>query len=181
MTTIVIVDDEPNVLRALERMFRNPMGEPALPDDLEIVPFTEPAEALAFLRCHPADLVLSDFRMPVMDGATFLTRVRELRPDAARVILSACTDMAGIVRAVNDAGILRFVAKPWTDTDLRATLVSVLDHRAVLLENRRLADELRAQTILALRQQRELARLEAETPGITRVRWTEDGGVLLEE
>jgi DNA-binding NtrC family response regulator len=181
MTTIVLVDDEPNVLRSLERMCMNAMGEPALPDDIKVVTFTDPGEALVYLRGRHADLVISDFRMPVMDGATFLTHVKALRPDTARVILSACTDMPGIVRAINDAGIFRFVAKPWSDTDLRATIISVLDHRAMLLENKRLADELRAQKNVISRQQLELSRLEAETPGITRVRWTEDGGVLLED
>jgi len=181
VTTILIVDDEPNVLRSLERMCMNAMGEPALPSELKVFTFTDPGEALVYLRARNADLVISDFRMPAMDGATFLTHVKALRPDTARVILSACTDMPGIVRAINDAGIFRFVAKPWSDTDLRATIISVLDHRAMQLENRRLADELRAQKNVISRQQLELARLESETPGITHVRWTEDGGVLLEE
>lgn len=181
MTIMLIVDDEPNVLRALERMCMNPMGEPALPDDLQVLSFCEPGQALVYLRDGHADLVISDFRMPVMDGATFLTHVKELRPDTARVILSACTDMPGIVRAINDAGIFRFVAKPWSDTELRTTIISVLAYRAMQLENNRLADELRAHRSLATRQRKELERLEAECPGITRVRWTEDGGVLLED
>lgn len=181
MTVIVIVDDEPNVVRSLERMCMNPMGTPALPDDLRVHTFTAPGEALQYLRAHPADLVMSDFRMPGMDGATFLTHVKELQPDSARIILSACTDMPGIIRAINDAGIFRFVAKPWSETDLRATIISVLDHRSMQLENRRLADELRAQKSVVFRQQRELDRLEAECPGITKVRWTEDGGVMLED
>jgi len=95
-------------------------------------------------------------------------------------MLSAFTDLDGIVRAINDAGIFRFVAKPWTDTDLRASVVQVLEHRHLMLENRRLADQVRRQDGVISRQQLELERLEAETPGITSVRWTEDGGVMLE-
>jgi response regulator RpfG family c-di-GMP phosphodiesterase len=116
-----------------------------------------------------------------MDGATFLAHVKDRQPDAARMIMSACSDIDGIVRAVNHAGIFRFVSKPWSDPDLKATILEVLAHRRLLIENRELADEVRAQRDVILRQKLELERLERESPGITRVRWTEDGGVLLEE
>jgi response regulator RpfG family c-di-GMP phosphodiesterase len=116
-----------------------------------------------------------------MDGAAFLASVKDRQPDTARIIMSACSDIDGIVRAVNHAGIFRFVSKPWSDTDLKAAILEVLAHRALLLENRRLADEVRAQRDVITRQQLELERLERETPGITKVRWTEDGGVLLED
>ena len=65
-------------------------------------------------------------------------------------------------------------------TDLRASIIQVLEHRHLMLENRRLADHVRSQNSVISRQQLELDRLEAETPGITRVRWSDDGGVMLE-
>jgi two-component system probable response regulator PhcQ len=180
MTNLLILDDEPNVLSALRRMFMNPAGVPAIPKP-NIVTFTSPHDALDHIRQNTVDVVISDFRMPEMDGATFLTMVRKLDPDAARIMLSAYTDLDGIVRAINDAGIFRFVPKPWSDTDLRASIVQVLEFRHLAIENRRLADQLRKQGSIISRQQLELERLEAETPGITSVRWSEDGGVLLEE
>jgi two-component system, probable response regulator PhcQ len=143
--------------------------------------FTSPIEALAHVREHPVDLVISDYRMPDMDGASFLASVKERQPDAARIIMSACSDIDGIVRAVNHAGIFRFVSKPWSDPDLKAAIIEVLAHRGLLLENRRLADELRAQRDVITRQKLELERLERESPGITQVRWSEDGGVLVED
>jgi len=179
MANLLIVDDEPNVLNALRRMCMNRAAMPAIPDP-HVFAFTSPHDALDHLRGHPVDIVISDYRMPEMDGATFLTMAKRLQPDAARMVLSAFTDLDGIVRAINDAGIFRFVAKPWTDSDLRASIVQVLEHRHLLLENRRLADEVRKQSGIISRQQLELERLEAETPGITHVRWSEDGGVLLE-
>jgi two-component system, probable response regulator PhcQ len=180
MTQLLIVDDEPNVLNALRRMCMNRAAKPALPEP-NVTTFTSPLLALNFLRDHPVDLVISDFRMPEMDGATLLTRVKEIQPDAARIIISACTDMEGIVRAINDAGIFRFVSKPWTDDDLKVTIMEVLAHRSLLLENRTLADQVRRQRNVISRQQLELERLELESPGITKVRWTEDGGVMLED
>ena len=180
MANLLIVDDEPNVLNALRRMCQNNAILPAIPD-LSVTIFTSPVQALDYVSLHKVDLVLSDYRMPEMDGAVFLTRVREVQPDAARIILSACTDMDGIIRAINHAGIFRFVSKPWSDHDLKAAIIEVLAHRSLLLENRRLADEVRSQRGVISRQQLELERLEAESPGITRVHWSEDGGVLLQD
>ena len=180
MSSLLIVDDEPNVLNALRRLCQNSAIPPALPDP-SVTTFTSPLAALAHVAKHKIDLVISDYRMPEMDGAVFLTRVKEVQPDAARIILSACTDMDGIIRAINHAGIFRFVSKPWSDHDLKAAIIEVLAHRNLLLENRRLADELRSQRGTISRQQLELERLEMESPGITRVRWSEDGGVLLQD
>jgi DNA-binding NtrC family response regulator len=180
MTSLLVVDDEANVVSALRRMLLNPAALPALREP-HLTTFTSPVEALEHVAHHHVDLVISDYRMPVMDGVSFLTRVKELQPDAARIILSAYADMEGIVRAINEAGIFRFISKPWSDAELKAIVVQVLAHRELLVENRRLADEMRVQRGVISRQQVELARLEAESPGITRVRWSEDGGVLLED
>jgi response regulator RpfG family c-di-GMP phosphodiesterase len=180
MTKLLIVDDEPNVLSALRRMCLNRAAAPAL-DDPQVTTFTSPLLAIEFVREHPVDLVISDYRMPEMDGVSMLTRIKELQPDAARIIISACTDMDGIIRAINVAGIFRFVSKPWSDEDLKFTILEVLAHRNLLIENRVLADEVRRQGRVISQQQRALEQLELESPGITRVRWSEDGGVLLEE
>jgi len=179
MASLLIVDDEPNVLNALRRMCLNRTMLPAIPDP-SVTTFTSPLEAIDYLRDHPVDLVVSDYRMPDMDGATFLTRVKTLRPDTARIILSACADLDGISRAINDAGIFRFVSKPWSDPELKAAIVDVLAFRSLQIENRRLANEVRQQRLAISRQQLELERLERESPGITRVRWTDDGGVLVQ-
>jgi response regulator RpfG family c-di-GMP phosphodiesterase len=180
MANLLIVDDEPNIVNALRRMCQNSAIPPAIPD-LTITTFTSPLQALSYVADHRVDLVISDYRMPDMDGAVFLTRVKALQPDSARIILSACTDMDGIIRAINHAGIFRFVSKPWADHDLKAAIIDVLAHRQLLLENRRLADEVRSQRGVISRQQLELERLEKESPGITRVRWSDDGGVMLQD
>jgi two-component system, probable response regulator PhcQ len=179
MANLLIVDDEPNVLNALRRMCMNQAALPAIPD-AHVTTFTSPHDAADHVRHHPVDLVISDYRMPEMDGATFLMMVKKLNPDAARIMLSAFADLDGIIRAINDAGIIRFVAKPWTESDLRTTIIQALQHRRLALENRSLANKVRLQHGVISRQQMELERLEAETPGITRVHWSDDGGVLLE-
>ncbi|MCC7326277.1 MAG: response regulator [Burkholderiales bacterium] len=180
MTHLFIVDDEVNVLNSLRRMLLNVAGAPVLPD-LRVSVFVSPVEALIHINKQSVDLVISDYRMPEMDGVAFLARVRDLQPDTARIMLSACTDMDAVVRAINEANIFRFVSKPWSDDELKSAIVQVLAHRHLLLENRHLANEVRCQRGVISRQQVELALLERESPGITRVRWTEDGGVLMDD
>jgi len=179
MARILLVDDEPNVLRSLKRVLRLP-GPPVLALEA-IETFESPLSALERLRDFAFDLILSDYRMPEMDGVAFLSASRQIQPDAARLILSAQADLKGLIGAINEAGIHRFIMKPWDDVDLRVALAEALEHRELLLENRRLADEVRLARGLISRRELELRRLEEESPGITKVKWGPDGSVLLED
>lgn len=170
---LLLVDDEPNVLSALRRVFVS------APYDIEV--YTEPAEALSAAKLRDFDLALSDYRMPEVDGVMFLTIFRSLQPDAARLILSGYADVDALFGAINDAHIYRFICKPWHDGELRATVAQALAHRTALLENRRLADQVRDQQAALHRQQHELERLEREHPGITQVRRGNDGSILLDD
>lgn len=169
MAKLVIVDDEPNVLNALRRMCLNHDAPPAIPNP-QVMIFTSPVKALEYLRDHRVDLIISDFRMPEMDGATFLTEARKLQADSARIIISAHGDIQAIMRAINFAGIFQFVSKPWSDHELKGAIVQVLAHRALVVENQQLANEVRRQRGVISEQQAELERLELESPGITQVR-----------
>ena len=173
MTRLMLVDDEANILSALQRVFA---CEP-----YEIETFTDATSALMRAKVADFDLVLSDYRMPEVDGVAFLTILRTLQPDTARLILSGFADMDALLGAINDAHIFRFISKPWHDGELRATVAQALTHRATLLENRRLADQVRAQQAVLHRQQHELERLEREHPGITQVRRGNDGSILLDD
>ena len=179
MAHLLLVDDEVNILKSISRMCWNEKLLPALPD-LQITTFDSPFRAIAFATHHAIDLVVSDYRMPEMNGVAFLTRIRALQPNAARILVSALADKEGIVSAINDAAIFRFVSKPWNDLELKAAIGAALAHRHVQLENERLADDVRVQRGAMSAQELALRRLEAESPGITQVRWDEDGGVLLE-
>lgn len=176
---ILLVDDEENVCKALVRQLRtvDRAGEPPY----RIEWFTDPRAALQ--RAHEAafDLVVSDFRMPEMDGVAFLTAFRALQPACARLILSGQTDLLGLVRAINDAGISRFLAKPWGEAELILAVESALRDRLLMLENHRLADQMRTLRGAITQQEAELRRLEREHPGITRVRWDGEGAVLLDD
>ncbi|OWQ84129.1 hypothetical protein CDN99_24950 [Roseateles aquatilis] len=177
---ILIVDDEPGILHALHRLLRH--GLTAADGSRYIVDeCADGAQALERARSHVYALAISDYRMPVMNGVDFLTALRTLQPECERIVLSGYTDLNALVRAVNDAAIARFIAKPWADYELLSAVRQVLHVRELTLENRRLADQVRRQQGQISAQDAELRRLEQLEPGITQVAWADDGSFILED
>ncbi len=182
MEKILLVDDEPLILKALVRLLQR---TPCLCDGrlfkLELVTFTDPSKALEYVRNHPVSLVLSDYRMPGMDGVELLTAIKTLQPDTSRIIISGYADLNALINAINRAHIYRFVAKPWNDYELVSTIGQALRHRQLMLENQRLADQERV-TLGQLSDSDLLVKqLEREEPGITKVNWAADGSVMLDD
>jgi EAL domain-containing protein (putative c-di-GMP-specific phosphodiesterase class I)/FixJ family two-component response regulator len=109
--TLLLVDDEPNILHALERVFED--------EDYEILSASSGQEGLSLLEAHPAQIIISDQRMPIMTGSEFLTKVKELYPETIRIILSGYSDFQAIKDAINEGSIYKFFNKPWDDDLLR--------------------------------------------------------------
>lgn len=134
-TRILCVDDERNVLRSLERIF--------LDDDYLILTAGSGEEGLELLRSSPqVQVVISDFRMPGMNGVEFLKEVFSRHPDTIRIVLSGYADTAAVVAAINDGKIYKFIPKPWNDDELRMTVAKALEHFATHRRNVQLALEL---------------------------------------
>jgi two-component system NtrC family sensor kinase len=131
---VLCVDDETAILKSRRRVFLDEAWETLLAPGGE--------EGLHLVVSHEVDLVLADFRMPGMDGVEFLKRVRALRPECLRVVLSGYADINLIVAALNDGEIYKFLSKPWNDDDLRHQVRNFLDHQRLDRENRRLNAEL---------------------------------------
>lgn len=170
---MMIVDDEPNILRALRRVLSGP--------EVEVETFTVPEEAIRRAQVTAYDLFMVDYRMPGMDGLTLLHELTMLQPEAVRMVISGIAEFDMVVKAVNEAGINRFVPKPWHDVDLQISVRAALEKHRLEVENRRLADELRRSEAIRKRQVAELERLESQNPGITKVEWGEDGRITLGE
>lgn len=176
MRRILLLDDEANVLSALQRSLRQ-----HFPDEtLSIETFTDPEQAL--LRCGEVlfDAVVSDYRMPGMNGIEVLKIVKGIQPDAIRLALSASTEFETVMQAINQAEVYRYIPKPWQSDELRLILESAFALRDQLMEDRRLAALLRAEHGELTPQELEARRLEAEEPGITKVKWGDDGSVQLD-
>ena len=127
---LLILDDEENVLRALRRTLR------AAGFKVHIT--TSPDDAFEVLALHPVGVVLSDQRMPLMQGSEFLRRVKDLYPQTRRIVLSGYTDLQSITDAINQGAIYKFVTKPWNDAELQALLETAFDEFELGAENRRL-------------------------------------------
>ena len=181
MYRILLVDDEPNVLSALKRVISTIPAEDLDCEPAQIELFTSVHAALERIDGVSVDLVISDYRMPEMSGVDFLLKVVERQPDVARLILSGYADFEGLMDAINKVQVFRFISKPWHDFELKSAIVQALATRALVMENVRLADLVRSQKANISRHEAELLRLEAESPGITRIRRSEDGGILLDE
>lgn len=128
--TILLVDDETNILKALHRLLR--------PEGYRILTAESGADALAILARESVDLVVSDMRMPEMDGAVFLAKVRQTWPDTVRLLLTGHADMAQTVSAINQGEIYRFIAKPWNDQELIIIVRQALEQLYLKRENFRL-------------------------------------------
>jgi len=148
--TLLVVDDEPGVLAALGRVFHQ--------QGYRVLTASGGAEAIATLEREAADLVISDMRMPGMDGAGLLEHVRSRWPGMQRMLLTGYADVESTVAAINRGGVARFITKPWNDDELRALVAEALERARLRRENERL-------TALAQRHNEELRlmneRLEA--------------------
>ena len=141
--TILCVDDEKNILSSLRRLLR--------PEGYEIQLANSGAEGLDILSKMPIDLVISDMRMPEMNGAQFLEKVYELYPDTVRILLTGYSEISSTIDAINKGNIYKYISKPWEEHDLKLTLRNALAARSVekerdglLLITKKQNDELKA-------------------------------------
>ncbi|MDH5600835.1 MAG: response regulator [Gammaproteobacteria bacterium] len=174
MYRILIVDDEENIVNSLKRSLRKI-------SEWEIETFTSGTEALRRAEGCTFDLFISDFRMPGLNGVEFLSQVKKIQPNAARIILSGYTDLEALVGAINEAEIFRFINKPWNDYEFILTIEQALKYKDMLTENLYLANQVREQSEKLSENEQLLSRLEQQSPGITKVNWSDDGSIILED
>jgi response regulator RpfG family c-di-GMP phosphodiesterase len=127
---ILCVDDEPNILSSLRRLFR--------PKGFQILVADSGKAGLAVLEAETVDLVISDMRMPEMNGAQFLEHVRQRWPDTVRLLLTGHSDVTAIIDAINRGEIYRYITKPWDDNDIVLIVRQALERKAMELETKRL-------------------------------------------
>ena len=173
MQRILLLDDEHHVLAAIKRSLRAGLGS-----ELRIEETVDPEVALARLRETAFDVVISDFRMPLMTGVEFLGLVRTIQPKAVRMVLSASSDSENLMRAVNDAEVFRYLLKPWDEKDLLGHVRSALERADQLRHESELADVGRHELGQLSATELERRRLEAMDPGLTQVTWGPNGEVL---
>jgi len=133
---LLVVDDEPLALNLARRVFET---EP----DIALHSATSAVRALEMAMIHDIDLVITDQRMPEMTGLQFLARVREVRPRALRVLLTAFPDTTVALKAINEGLLYRFILKPWEPEDMRVTVRRALETKRLGDEHDRLVNQLK--------------------------------------
>ncbi len=119
--TILLVDDEQHVSKAISRMLFD--------ENYQIITAVNGVEALEALKHNEVDLIISDQRMPEMTGVEFLKKARILRPAVIRVMLTGYSDFTDLMEAINEAGIYKFILKPWDEIELKTTIKHALEWR----------------------------------------------------
>jgi YesN/AraC family two-component response regulator len=164
--SILVVDDEEDVRRALVRVLRR--------EGYEIVAASSGPEALALLQRSSIDIIVTDQMMPEMTGLEFLVEAKRVQPSAIRIILTGYADFEVVKAAINDAEIYRFLTKPWDDDDLRLTLRQAAHRIQLERDNARLENTVRE-------HETRLRELERAHPGITHVKRDETGAIVLDD
>ncbi|NMM38731.1 MAG: response regulator [Glaciimonas sp.] len=145
-STLLCVDDEPNILSSLRRLFRA--------KGYRVLVAESGYAGLQVLATEAVDLVISDMRMPEMDGAHFLELVRTRWPDTIRILLTGYADVSSIIEAINRGEIYRYITKPWDDNDMLLVVRDALERKVLQNEKLRLEE-------LTQRQNNELKALNA--------------------
>ncbi|MDF1640167.1 HD domain-containing phosphohydrolase [Thalassolituus oleivorans] len=143
---LLLVDDEPGVLQALKRLFYR---------QFDVVVANSGDEAIEQLNNGSFDMIISDMRMPGMNGAQLLKTCFETWPQMIRVLLTGYSDLDSAIKAVNEGNIYRYISKPWDNDQLRTMVVEALESRDLKAANVRLSAHI-------VDQNEELARLNRE-------------------
>jgi class 3 adenylate cyclase len=133
--TVLLVDDEPRVLDALEAL---------LAMEHRILRAERPEIALRHLREEDVAVVVSDQRMAGLTGTELLTRSRDVAPDTVRILLTAFTDTEALMDSINAAGVYHFLLKPWDPNELRHVVGRAVEHHRLCREREMLLGNLAA-------------------------------------
>lgn len=125
--SVLIVDDEHEILNSLERVLRK---------HYTVHAYTDPHLALCFFAESPCQIVISDMKMPTMNGADFLEKIYKINPRCKRIILTGYADLSLTQKAINDAKISSYLNKPWNNKELLELVETLIEDLKV--ENKKL-------------------------------------------
>ncbi len=132
---VMILDDEPSTLRAIERVLRS--------EPIELCVIASPREALRLLTKDIWAVLLADYRMPEMDGIAVMEQARKLAPDTVRIMLTGAADIKTVIAAINRGAVYRVLEKPWDDDVLRITVRQAVELFVLIQEHKHAAEEAR--------------------------------------
>lgn len=129
---ILVVDDEVNILRSMRRTLHKL--------DVDLLLAETPEKALELLDSRKIDVVVSDMKMPSMNGAQLLAKVAEQQPNSFRIILSGYADIESMLAAINQGKVHRYLNKPWNNDDFLNVINEGIEISQLRSENARLLE-----------------------------------------
>lgn len=164
--SILVVDDEADFLSSIRRLLRK--------EPYSVLTAESGTAALDLLARNPVSIVVSDYRMPGINGLALLRQVRSQYPEILTIMLTAISEIDIAMKAINDAGVYKFFLKPVEIHDLKLTLKRATEHLDLVAERNGLRRELGTRDSL-------LRNLENRYPGITKVERDKNGAYILKE
>lgn len=164
--TILVVDDDEMFLEFVQRMLSG--------GNINITTATSGKQGLEILKKQEVSMVLSEYRMPLMNGLEFLGKVKIIYPEILTVLLTEHADIELAIRAINEVGVYKFFLKPLDDTDFKITIKRALESLQVIKERNILIQKVKSHEAMVMD-------LEKKYPGITKVERDEDGYILTNE
>ena len=134
---LLFLDDEENVLKSLKRLFQD--------KEYEIYTANNGLEGIKLLEELEFSLILSDYRMPELNGIEFLKFVKEKSPNTIRMILTGFTDVDVAISAINEGEVYKFIEKPWNEENLKVQVKRALEHYELVKEREELLEKIKNQ------------------------------------
>src|SRR3990167_377219 len=131
---VLFLDDEESILDGVQRLFiKEPYG---------IITTTHAEKAREILKKEKIKVVVSDQRMPEIQGVKFLQEVKGYNPDVIRILFTGYTDFSAAEEAINVGEVYRFISKPWKTSELLSTIRQSIEHYDLVLETKTKTEEL---------------------------------------
>lgn len=130
---LLVIDDEPAILSSLRRQFRK---------NYQVHVANSAEEGLELMKEHSIKVIISDQRMPGMNGSDFFDQVKHDYPDATRLLLTGYADIQAVIEAINDGNIFRYITKPWDPTELDTIVREAFERHNLIVHNKKLMVQL---------------------------------------
>ena len=161
--TILVVNDEELFIEYIKSMLSG--------ESYNVITASSGKQGLEILKKQRVNLVISEYKIPLMNGLEFLEKVKIIYPDILTVMVTDQADINLAIKAINEAGVYKFLLKPWDDIDFKNTIKRTLKSLQVIKERDELIRKVKT-------HEATLKDLEKRYPGITKVEKNEDGYIL---
>ena len=161
--TILVVDDDKLFVEYIQRVLSG--------ECYNIIGGSSGQEGLEILEKQHVSMVISEYKIPIMSGLEFLEKVRIIYPDILTIMVTDHADIKLVIKAINEAGVYKFLLKPWDDIDFKNTIKRTLESLQVIKERDELIRKVKT-------HEATLKDLEKRYPGITKIEKNEDGYIL---